>query len=657
MKKYVVLAGLLFIVLVMGIFTIQENLDYAAASGAQPDLPVVGSLAKFQSLLSQMEEQNRSFSVPADFAVSEAGPASGAFQQESKGAETAGREFSQTNVQVQGVDEGDIVKTDGTYIYQVNNGRIVISKVNPPGEMKVLKVLRFNQDNFSPQELYVDSSFLVVIGTGSSTAYDHQLIPAPGAKIYPPPSRYRRYTKAVVYHIRDKKMIKQVRELELEGNYVSSRKLGSALYLVANKSIDRYSVMEKGQVDLPAYRDSAVGEKYMEIGLDKIRYFPNCSTPNYMLVAGIDLSQEGKQADIGSYLGSGENIYVSPSALYAAVFQYQASRPLIKDASAISPILPSQSQNTTIYKFALKDGSAVFQAAGKVPGTVLNQFSLDAYQGCLRVATTAGEVWRTDAGTSKNNVYVLDSGLKIIGRLENIAPGEKIYSARFVGSRAYLVTFKKVDPFFVIDLKNPQAPKILGALKIPGYSDYLHPVDADHILGFGKDTLEQKETGWGGEERSTAYYQGMKIALFDVRDVTHPVEKFKTVIGHRGTDSPLLYDHKALLFDKRRGLLAFPVTVMEVKEGSTSAAEYGQFTFQGAYIYSFSTEKGFALKGKITHLRDEDLIKSGLEWYDSFSNIERVLYIDETLYTVSRSMIKANDLNTLEPKSSLLLPQ
>jgi len=645
----------------MGIVTIQGNIDNALAapdtsSDTSSSLPVVGSLGKLKSLLQQMDEANIYYAEDAVRSVAPSAgafPSAGAVQQESKGANGSSQDYSQTNVQVQGVDEADIVKTDGKYIYQVNNGKVVISKAYPVSEMKVLKVIPFDQDNITPTQLYVDESFLVVVATGSKTISDYPVKPAPGIEIYPPPYRSQQVVKAIVYDIRDKNNIKQVRSLELTGDYLSSRKVGTALYLVVNKYIDRYRIMEQGRADLPVYWDSAAGSSPVEIGLDKIRYFPDCSTPNYMLVAGLDLSQPAKKANVSTYLGSGENVYVSKSALYAAVSHYQAAYPLPKGINGIMPRpLPAQS-STTIYKFSLNAGNASYKAAGKIPGTVLNQFSMDAYNGYLRVATTTGDIWRFDEGTSKNNVYVLDGNLKITGKIENIAPGEKIYSARFVGNRGYLVTFKKVDPFFVIDLKNPASPKILGALKIPGYSDYLHPVDDNHILGFGKDTAEQKWTDWNGQEISTAYYQGMKMALFDVTDVTHPVEKFKTVIGDRGTESPLLYDHKALLFDKNKGLLAFPVTVAEVKGDKASAAEYGEFVFQGAYVYSFSVDKGFTLTGKITHLSQEDLLKSGYGWYGSDKNIERVLYIDDTLYTVSKSMIKANNLGTLTETGKL----
>lgn len=618
---------------------------------AKASLPVVGTLEKLQALLEQINDDVVYYQ--SDTVKESAVPLPSAAPQDSgknSGAASSAQEYSATNVQVEGVDEADIVKTDGEYIYQVDNRRIVISKVYPADNMKIQKVIQFGDQTFSPLELYVDGSFLVLIGTGTNTIYQYEIEPGQFVEVFPPPSGSDRYVKAIVYDIRNKGNIKKVRELELEGDYVSSRKLGSALYLVANRGIDQYRIMD-GEPDLPGYKDSLSGTETIQIGLDKIRYFPDCPSPNYLVVAGLNLGQPSKAPEVSSYLGSGENIYVSQSALYVAVSR--SEYPVSKEVRGILPM--PVSTNTTIYKFALNSGNVNYTASGKVPGTVLNQFSMDAYKGYLRVATTSGQIWRGDEGTSKNNVYILDGGMKITGKLENIAPGEKIYSARFIEGRAYLVTFKNVDPFFVIDVGSPRAPKVLGALKIPGYSNYLHPVDKNHVMGFGKDTVEEKQIGYNGQETSTAYYQGMKIALFDVTDVSRPVEEFKTVIGDRGTDSPLLYDHKALLFDKNKNLLAFPVTVAEVADKKAGATAYGQFTFQGAYIYSFSLEKGFELRGKITHLDNADYQNAGYSWYGSEKNIQRVLFIGDTLYTVSQAKIKANDLQTLAPKNQLKL--
>lgn len=230
-----------------------------------------------------------------------------------------------------------------------------------------------------------------------------------------------------------------------------------------------------------------------------------------------------------------------------------------------------------------------------------------------------------------------------------------------MGDRGYMVTFKTVDPLFVIDLKNPENPKILGSLKIPGYSDYLHPYDENHIIGFGKDTAEVAiKDSKGNVIDTAAYYQGMKIAIFDVSDVTNPVEMFTEKIGDRGTDSELLRNHKALLFSREKNLLALPVTVMEVNDKSpdpdTAIHQYGQFTFQGAYVYNIDLVGGFRLKGRITHLSDDDYLKAGSRWYGSEKNIERILYIGDTLYTLSKGMFKANALEDLKEKKSLNIP-
>ncbi len=563
-------------------------------------------------------------------------------------------DYSKTNLQVEGVDEADIVKTDGTYIYQVNRERLIIARAYPAEEMKVVSTLDYGNQGFSPQEIYVDEKHLIVIGQTS----------APVAKrmdsismIYPP--YWNRDTvKAIIYDIGDKSNVRQVRELELSGSYISSRKIGKSFYLVANKNIYYYPGQEIDE-PRPLYRDTAVQDGFTAIDYPDIRCFPDFVEPNYLIVAGLNLDRPEQKASVSSYLGSGQNVYASPENLYIALTNYRY-RIMADEAKILSgPRSPASLINTSIYRFKLKDGSLTYSGKGEVPGSILNQFSMDEYNNYFRIATTQGESWRTDEFTSRNNLYILDSDLKLAGKIEGIAPGERIYSVRFTGDRAYMVTFKNVDPFFVLDLSDPQQPEILGALKIPGYSDYLHPYDENHVIGFGKDTVEVGAKGGMGDNGSMAFYLGLKMALFDVSDVKNPVEMFRENIGDRGTDSELLRNHKALLFSKEKNLLAFPVTVMETgKSGGTTASpfpEYGQFTFQGAYVYSLDLNKGFVLKGRITHLTEEDYLKAGNYWYDSEKDIERILYINENLYTLSKMMIKANRMESLQEAGSLVL--
>jgi uncharacterized secreted protein with C-terminal beta-propeller domain len=365
-------------------------------------------------------------------------------------------------------------------------------------------------------------------------------------------------------------------------------------------------------------------------------------------------------------LGSGESIYASAENLYVAVTRHniispEAPGPIIYDSAAPKkPAVKVSDRETFIYRFALNNGKLDYTGKGQVPGSILNQFSMDESKGYFRIATTKGDLWGEGENTSKNNLYVLDTEMSVCGSLEDIAPGEKIYSTRFMGDRAYMVTFKKVDPLFVIDLKDAKNPKILGALKIPGYSDYLHPYDENHIIGFGKDTIELSNEGWGKIGSTTAYYQGMKIALFDVTDVNNPKEKFKELIGDRGTDSELLRDHKALLFSKEKNLMAFPVTVMEIKDRQNITAgnmpAYGSFAFQGAYVYNIDLVEGFKLKARISHISEEEYSKSGDRWYDSTKNVARIIYIGNDIYTISKGMIKANGISDMKEKGSLLIP-
>lgn len=651
-----------------------------AVKAAEP-LPVVGTEENLKKILEEAFKQNEyrlyglektKNSITFDMANTDAGSApaetrAGVLDSANKVQKADSADHSTTNVQVEGVDEADIVKTDGKYIYQVNGSRIVVAEAFPADKMKIKRIITLEEEEMQPLELYLDDRYLVVIGASSGSIPVFRPYNRAVASKYD--FYYRNGTvKMMIYSIADKDKIEKLREIELEGSYLSSRKIDSKLYLVANKPIYYYHIMEHSDTNYtPSYKDTAVKEDFINIDYDKIAYFPDCIEPSYMIVAGLNLDTPEEGVNVSTYLGSGDSIYASEHNLYTAVTRHNTvprreQNPIIYDSAApnkaIAKILDRE---TVVYRFALNNGKLDYTGKGSVPGSILNQFSMDEDKGYFRIATTKGDMWRTDENTSRNNLYVLDSDLNICGRLEDIAPGERIYSVRFMGDRAYMVTFKKVDPLFVIDLKNATEPKILGALKIPGYSDYLHPYDENHIIGFGKDTVEiVHKDQWGNAVRSTAYYLGMKMAIFDVSDVNNPKEKFKETIGDRGTDSELLRDHKALLFSKEKNLLAFPITVAEVSGekmyGNNGIPVYGSFVFQGAYVYNLDLKDGFRLKGKISHISREEYLKYGNEWHGSDKNIERIIYIDDNLYTLSKSMIKANGINDMNVKGSLLIP-
>lgn len=585
----------------------------------------------------------------------------------------ASADYSTTNVQVEGVDEADVVKTDGEYIYQVNKQRIVIAKAYPPQEMKVASMLDFTDKSFSPSEIYIDEKKLIIIGSSyNSISVDSPKEIVTDRKVVQPIYARNQTVKAMIFDISDKANLKKLREVELEGNYVSSRKIGSSLYLIANRNLYLYYSEDDTPVK-PFYRDTAVKNDYICIQYPEIRYFPGFTESNYMIVAGVNLDKLEDPANISTYLGSGQNIYASEQNLYVAVTNYNRSEvelPIrtsaeggITASSKMTALRPANSDDTKtlIYKFSLTNSKVTYLSKGEVPGTILNQFSMDENAGYFRIATTKGNVWRTDEGTSKNNLFVLNDVLSITGKVEDIAPGEQIKSVRFMGNRAYVVTFKTVDPFFVLDLKDPANPKLLGALKIPGYSQYLHPYDENHIIGIGKDAVEvTHKDSKGNATGTTAYYLGMKISMFDVTDAAGPKEMFTQTIGDRGTESEILNNHKALLFSKDKNLIAFPIMVREVKDkfsaSDSSIPPYGQFTFQGAYIYNIDLVNGFTLKGTITHLSKEDQLKAGDSMADPDKSVERIIYIGDTLYTLSKSMIKANHMSDLKEKGILSIP-
>jgi uncharacterized secreted protein with C-terminal beta-propeller domain len=264
-----------------------------------------------------------------------------------------------------------------------------------------------------------------------------------------------------------------------------------------------------------------------------------------------------------------------------------------------------------VYKVAVDRLSMVNVARGEFRGWLLNQFSMDEKDGYLRVATT------TSWSEPKNGVYVLDSDLAVVGALEGLAPTERIYSARFLGDTLYLVTFRQIDPFFVIDLSKPVSPRVLGELKIPGFSSYLHPLDDTHVIGIGS-------------ENST-----VKISLYNVTDPTNPVEQSK-YLAPGGSWSMAQSDHKAFLFDRERNLLVIPMW-------TSSSSKYGTSYWAGAYVLNVSVEDGVSLWGTVSH--------NGQSGYDQPF---RALYIGDTLYTVSYTSVRATSLLDLSAQGELI---
>jgi inhibitor of cysteine peptidase len=541
-------------------------------------------------------------------------------------AESSSPVHSETNNQVQGVDEGDIVKTDGTYIYQVMNQKLVISKAVPADDMKVVSSIPFDHD-IQPRHLFMGKDKIVVIGE----SWSHEGMEAK-EKIMPRPMNGS--STVMIYDISNKDKPALLRTVEVEGHYITSRKINDTLYFVSNLYPDHWLADKNPKMDLrPRVKDSLEGEGAKPIPVDSINYFPQAIQPNFTMISALAIEDPKADLNVKSYLGSGNSIYMSQENLYIAVEKFGDSEGL--DASS-----------TEVYKFAVDDSKITYKASGKVPGRVLNQFSMDEHEGYFRIATTDGEVWN-DKKPSSNALYILDGNMEKSGEVSNLARGERIYSVRFMGDKAYIVTFKQVDPLFVIDTADPENPEVLGELKIPGFSTYLHPIDENHLIGFGFDT-KIMDDGKSFNKEPRIIRNGMKISLFDITDFNQPKESDTEIIGGSGTHSYLLDDHKALFHEPSRHLYGFPISVYHDKKGS----EYEQvFDYQGALLYEITPEKEIELKAK---LAEDDAGQK--EIYETWeNNIQRLLYIDDYVYTLSNRKIDAYSLADFKKESSLLV--
>ncbi|WP_066287857.1 beta-propeller domain-containing protein [Bacillus sp. FJAT-29937] len=573
-------------------------------------------------LLNRVKDEEKKYKTGISFSMKESA-------QENAAADKSGSNYSETNVQVQGIDEADTVKTDGSYIYQVVDGKVQIIKAAPADKMTLESVLSFDH-SFSPYELFIYGDQLIILGNS------YGKMPHPTqkkiAEIALAP--VHETTKAIIYNIENKQRPKKIREFEIEGSLLSSRLMNGKVYLIANKYPDVWILRDNPEMDIrPKYSDSLVKPDMQPVDFGHIQYFPESSETNFTNIAVIDLDIPTEKISVSTYLGSGNNLYMSKNNLYLAVSNYYWFPNI--DGKSHQP-------DTTVYKFSVDGMNVDFHSSGEVPGTVLNQFSMDEYDGYFRIATTKGQVW-DDKRPSANNLYILDGNLKQVGELEDLARGERIYSARFMNDRIYIVTFRETDPLFVIDGKDPKNPKVLGELKIPGFSNYLHPYDENHLIGFGYDT---KLGGKGAGNQPIILTDGVKISLFDVSDLANPKEKFTEIIGGRGTYSPLNHDHKALLFDKKKNLFAFPITVHQNKPNS----EYeSTFEFQGAYVYNIDLRTGFHLQSKLTHQHPQAPYE---EWENQ---INRIIYIGDSLYALSPTKISSYDLNSYVQQGELNL--
>jgi uncharacterized secreted protein with C-terminal beta-propeller domain len=572
--------------------------------------------------------------------------------------------YSSTNVQVAGVDEPDIVKTDGTYIYVVANQTVYIIKAYPVTEAAILSQITIT--NVTITNIFIRGDRLVVFGD-SGGFYPYPLLEGDvKVDMIRPDIGWGGVSQTAinVYDLSNRADPTLIKEIRIDGGYFDARLIDEFVYVVSTEyTSDIYYALDETNYTFNVPQ-ICVDNVSQNISTEDIYYVdvPELSdTMTHVISLNLDTNDIVEKSFM---LGSSQTMYVSKDNIFLASAHYPYY-PLLYRTNSVSS---SDQETTILHKISIHTGDVTYIAQGEVPGHILNQFSMDEHNGFFRIATTSGNNWGEGSQTS-NNIYILDETLNQVSKIENIAPGESIYAARFLGDRAYLVTFVQVDPLFTVDLSDPYNPRILGELKIPGYSEYLHPYDETHIIGIGKEvdpSIDADKVHTPGAIYYTAIL-GLKLALFDVSDIENPIEEAKIVIGDRGTDSPALYDHKAFLFDREKELLIIPVSLYEVPqeikdryvESNGTEELFGQFTFQGAYVYKLSLDNGFEYKGRITHQTPEEIQQQTNDyyWYWGASNtdITRTLFIGDIIYTVSDSMIKMNNLEDLSDIVSISL--
>lgn len=541
---------------------------------------------------------------------------------EAKDEKSSSNDSSTTNNQVEGVEEGDIVVVKDGYIYAVKDQNITVVDAKDPKNLKLATTIKMKETQYI--------SRLAV--------YDHLLIAISDEYLE---KMGTSMTKASLYDISNPKNPKLIREVGQEGYLQDIRITNDTLYLIGNMHPNYWMLKEKKAPDLkPKTYDSVEGKEYKSLPLEKISILPNTMDGTYSLMTAVDLKNGAqKTANTKGYLGGSSGLYMSENALYLTTPIYDGN--IVPAAGIIMDrIWMPRTTNTQVFKWNVDGTDMNFVGTTEVKGSVLNQYSMDEYKGNFRIVTTEGNAW-DEQQLSKNHLFILDNKLQQLGAVKDLAPGEKVYSARFMGEKAYVVTFKQVDPLFVIDVANPKKPTVLGELKIPGFSNYLHPLDDTHLIGIGYDT-EQRYDAY--TKRYFTVTTNMKMSLFDVSDFKHPKEQSTVKIGGKGSYSDVQYNPKALFRNKEYNYFGFPVVLYDAGKGDEIV-----YKGQGAQIYEITADKGIVLKGNIFN-------KSKGDQYENWEQlVQRVVYIDDALYTVARNEVKSYQLKDFKPLDTLTI--
>lgn len=538
--------------------------------GETGEIRTFSSYSQIEKVLSEIEEEEPYAHMlggtgPVENEMSDAGDvlSDGAMAPDSAAGIAASKEseHSDTYIQVEGVDEADIIKTDGDYIYYTSRlgFDVVIAKITD-GKAREAALIPEEQSGVCAEDIFLTGGRLIITGTEYSRPESSQ-------------SHYGmepQVTAVCIYDVSDPEKPKPVGKYRQSGIYASSRVTDGYLYLVTNDYLD----WDQSRIVPSAGQD----KDYGKLAADHISCFPKPNQKAYAVIGAVDVnSPEGDlKTDTRAVLGSSEQIYCSGSAVYLTDYCYD-----FRNAAG-----ESADERTTIIKAEISKGSIAFAKQGSIRGSVLNQFAMDEKDGYFRVAATAFV-----KGKDVNYLYILDKDLKVVGKVRGFAAGEQVKAVRFLGDTAYVITYEQTDPLFVIDLKDPKSPEILGNVKITGFSSLLIPEGEDMIIGIGSSTSEEE---FGEVE------DGLKIALFDIHDPAKPEVLDSKV--YKDCYSAVQTDHRALTVNSEEGWYAIPYASWEKETGGVlqfhvsdgrlkednnykSDSEIERCLFAGEYIY------------------------------------------------------------------------
>lgn len=499
----------------------------------------------------------------AEIATMDAGAADTAANQKVTGE----ADFSQTNVREAGVDEGDVVKTDGSYLYILKSSSSVRIVDIRGTKMKEIAKIQPEKLNESIEDLYLDGDRLMLVTTGYESSMEEA-----ESDMYTV-NRYQ-YTALTVYDITEREHPEMAGRITQEGDYRQSRKKGDYVYLLTQYSPSLGDSFEDSSV-MPLVNEQklAISDVYLP---------DQTSQSDYLVASGINIQDPENVISSKAIVSGAADFYMSSDNLFICNNNWNDGK-----------------SSTEILRFDCVDGEITAGAMCELPGFLNDTFSLDEYQGYLRVLLTE------DSNGESNSLYILDADMQVTGAIRNLADGETIRSARFMGTMAYFVTFRQTDPLFCADLSDPDNPQILSELKLTGFSSYLHPYGEHLLLGVGYEAEEE-----------TGSQTGVKLSMFDISDPSQVEELDKYVI--KGASYlPSDYNYKAILADGEKNLIGF------VCDG-----EY--------LVFSYDEEKGF--QNLLTYTM------SDWEYWDGDASC-RGVYAGDEFYIIDQDEVLCFDMN------------